>query len=85
MEGSIDQPLVGGPSIFQSKWHHLVMVGASVDNEGDVFPIRWMHQNLVIPREGIHEAEHLVTSRGVDQQIYAGKRITVFGASSVEV
>ncbi|XP_028099518.1 uncharacterized protein LOC114299047 [Camellia sinensis] len=34
--------------------------------------------------EGIHEAEHLVTDRGVNQQIYAGKRIIVFGESSVE-
>ena len=61
------------------------MVAASVGNEGGVFTIRWVHQNLVIPREGIHEAEHLMTGRGVNKQIYAGERIAVFGASSVEV
>ena len=44
-----------------------------------------MHQDLVVPREGIHEAEHLMTGRGVDQQIYAGKGVVVFGASSVQV
>ena len=60
------------------------MVGASVCSEGGMFPIRWVHQNLVIPRESIHETEHLVTGRGVDQQIYTGEGIAFFGASSVE-
>ena len=44
-----------------------------------------MHQDLVVPREGIHEAEHLMTGRGVDQQIYGGNGVAVFGASSVQV
>ena len=44
-----------------------------------------MHQDLVVPREGIHETEHLMTGCGVDQQIYAEKEVAVFGAGSVQV
>ena len=50
-----------------------------------MLPIRCVHQDLVVPGEGIHEAEHLMTGRGVDQQIYARQRIVVLGASSVQV
>jgi len=85
MNDGIDQPLVSGSSIFQPNWHHTVMVGASVDDEGCVFLVRRVHQNLVVSREGIHEIEHLMAGRGVNQQIYARKRIAVFRASSVEV
>ena len=85
MENGIDQPLVGGPSVLQSEWHYLVMVGTSVGDEGCMFSIGRVHQDLVVARERIHEAEHLMTSRGIDQQIYAGQRIAVFGTSSVQV
>ena len=50
-----------------------------------MFPIGRMHQDLVIPRESIHEAEHLMTGGGVDQQIYAREGVTVFRTCSVQV
>ena len=83
MENDIDQLLVGGPSILQSEWYHAVVVGTSVGNVGCMLLIGRVHQDLVVPRESIHEAEHLMIGCGVDQLIYAGKRIAVFGTSSV--
>ena len=47
--------------------------------------ISLMHGNLMVACKGIHEAEHLMIGRGVNQQINARKRVAVFGASSVEV
>ena len=61
------------------------MVSSPVGDEGGVFLVKRVHQNLVVPREGIHEVEHLMTGRGVDQQIYTGKGVAVFGTSSVQV
>ena len=85
MEDGIDQTLSGGPCVLQSEWHYSVMVGTSVGDEGCMFPIGRVHENLVVAGESIHEAEHLMTGRGINQQIYAGQRIAVFGASSVQV
>ena len=66
VKDGIDQPLVSGPGILQPKWQHTIMVGASVGDEGGVLLVRWVHQDLVVSREGIHETEHLMTGRGGD-------------------
>lgn len=85
VKDDINQPLVSYSGIFQSEWHNTVVVSSSVCNEGGVFLVSRVHQNLIVAGEGVHETEHLMFGSGVDKQIYAGEGITIFRASSIKV
>lgn len=42
------QSLVGLARVFKVEWHHLVIVGAKVDDKCGVDLLLWLHMNLVI-------------------------------------
>jgi hypothetical protein len=57
MEHLVYQSLVGGSSIFEAEGHYLVAEKASACDEGRLLLVSFCHLNLVVAREGVHEAE----------------------------
>jgi hypothetical protein len=81
----VDQPLVGSFSILEFESHHLVAVQSPVGDKGSLLLINSMHVNLIVPREGAHEVEELVSRGGVNKYIHPGKGKAIFGACFVQV
>jgi hypothetical protein len=81
----VDQPLVGSFSILEFESHHLVAVQSPVGDKGSLLLINSMHVNLIVPREGAHEVEELVSRGGVNKYIHPGKGKAIFGTCFVQV
>ena len=56
LEHHVDEMLIGRSDILKTERHDFIIIQPAVCNEGSVFLVGDMHQNLVIPGIGIHEA-----------------------------
>lgn len=69
-EHLIHQPLISGTSIFQAKRYDLIAIGPLMRHKRGLLLILLYHPDLMIPREGVHEAQQLVPRSGVDELVY---------------
>lgn len=69
LEDLVHQPLISCSCILEAEGYYLVAVNAFLGHEGSVLLIVWVHLYLVIPEEGIHEAEEFVTGHRVHQLV----------------
>lgn len=72
LENVIDQLLVHGASIFETKGHNLIAIYRIVSVEGSLVFISGIYLGLIICRIGIHEVEEDMTSCGIDKLINVG-------------
>ena len=64
-EHFVHESLVRCACVLQAEGHHLVTEEALAGYERCFLLIGFMHSDLVVPRENIHEAQQLVSSRRV--------------------
>ncbi|KAI5324121.1 hypothetical protein L3X38_033194 [Prunus dulcis] len=81
----IHEPLVGCSGVLQPKGHDLVAVGPSLDDERDLRLVILMHQDLMIARVGVHEAEQLIARSGIHELVNSRQWEVVFRACFIEV
>ena len=84
-EHLVDEPLVGSTSVLEPEGFDFVTKNAPLDDEGNLLLVFWVHEYLVIDREGIHEAKKLMTNNGVKYHIDVRKWEGILGKSLVEV
>ena len=63
------QPLGGGSCVLQSKGHDSITIGSLTSDKRGLLLVAGVHTDLVVAREGVHEAEEFMTGRGVHYEI----------------
>lgn len=81
----VDQFLISGLSVLQSKRHGLITIQTLLSDEGCVLFVPGMHGDLMIPLKGIHEAQQLVPRSGVHEFINLRQRKAILRAFLIEV
>jgi hypothetical protein len=56
LKNLVHKSLIRGSRILQSERHHLITVKSSVCDESSFFLVCFFHVDLIVSREGIHEA-----------------------------
>jgi len=83
LEDFVNHSLERVSSILESEGYHFV--DFSVSSEGCLVFIWWVHLDLTMPEIDVHEVKELVARRRLYQLIDPQKRITLLGASFIEV
>ncbi|CAL2238161.1 unnamed protein product [Prunus armeniaca] len=66
IEDAVHQTLIRGLDTLEAEGHDFVAVKATIRDEGGVGLVLRMHENLVVPKVSIHEAEEGVASCGIN-------------------
>ena len=75
--------LICGSYIFQTKWHHFVMVVPDGGNKSGPLLIVQSQRYLVIALEGIQKAHPRMADSGIYQLVYFRHRKWILGASFI--
>ena len=73
VEDCIQSSLIYYPRILQSEGHHSIAIHPKWCLEGCMLLIVWIHLNLIVFRESIHERNLFKPTRVVDHNIYDWK------------
>ena len=75
--------LVGGPCVFQTKRHHLIMIVSNESDKSGLFLVVYNQWYLMISLKGVQKA-HLRMARGcIYQLIYPRHREQIFWAGFI--
>ena len=77
LEHPVHQPLIGGSCILESEWHHMITIGSLRCDERGLFLVVWVHTDLVVAREGVHETEKFMAGCGVHDEVDPWQREAV--------
>ena len=78
-------PLISKPCIFQTKWHHFVMIVSNRSNKSCVFLIVLCQWYLMISLKGIQETHPRMAYCCIHQLNYPRHRERVFGTSLIKI
>src|SRR3954471_15954384 len=84
-ENLVHCPLIGSIGILKSKGHDCVAEYPKRCPEGGVPLVVWVHLNLVIPEESIHEGHPLIAGGVVHHDIGDGQWKLILRTDVVEV
>ena len=83
LEHPCHHSLICGSNIFQTEWHHFVMVVPDGGNKSSPLLIVQSQRYLVIAFEGIQKAHARMADSGIHQLVYLGHREWILGASFI--
>ena len=79
----IHKPLIYCPHILQFERHDLIAEKPLTRDEWSFFLVSLIQLDLVVPEEGIHEAQQLMPGHRFDEEIDMWKRVAVLRAGFV--
>ena len=85
LEHPVHQPLIGSSCVLEPKRHHTITIGSLRCDERGLFLIIWVHADLIVDGEGIHETEEFLAGCGIYDEVDSRQRETVLWARSVDV
>ena len=85
LEHPVYQPLIGSSCILEPEHHHTITIGSLRCDERGLFLVVWVHIDLVLAGEGIHETEEFMAGCGVYDEVYPRQRETVLWTCFVDV
>ena len=77
--------LICGSDILQSKGHHSVAVHSQWRSEGCVLLVFWIHLDLIVSGESVHERHPLEPTRIINHDIRDWEREFIFGTGCIEI
>ena len=85
LEHPVYQPLIGGSCVLESERHHTVTISSLRYDERGLFLVVWVHTDLVVAGEGIHETEEFMACSGEHDEVDPRQREGVLWARFVYV
>ena len=85
LEHPVYQPLISSSRILEPKGHHTIVIGSLPCNERGLFLVIWIHADLVVAGESIHETEEFMAGCGIYDEVDSRQRETILWACSVDV
>ena len=69
LEHLVHQPLVGDSYVLQYEGHHSITVGSLPNDELGLLLVAGVHTDMIVAREGVHEAKEFMTGRGIHYEV----------------
>ena len=85
LEHPVHQPLIGSSCILEPERHHMITISSLRCDERGLFLVVWVHADLIVAGEGIHETEEFMAGCGVYDEVYPRQRETVLWTCFVDV
>ena len=79
------QPLISSSRILEPEGHHTIAIGSLPCDEQGIFLVIWIHADLVVAGECIHETEEFMAGCCIYDDVDSRQRETILWACSVEV
>ena len=84
-EHSVYQPLISSSHILEPKGNYTIAISSLPGDERGLFLVIWIHANLVVVGEGIHETEEFMAGCGIYDEVDSRQRETILWAFFVDV
>ena len=85
LEHPVYQPLISSSRILDPKRHYTIAISSLPGDERGLFLVIWIHADLVVVGEGIHETEEFMAGCGIYDEVDSRQRETILWVCSVDV
>ena len=85
LEHPVHQPLIGSSCILEPERHHTIIIGSLRCHERGLFLVVWVHADLIVAGEGIHETKEFMAGCGIYDEVYPRQRKIVLWTCFVDV